>query len=270
MKKAYRSITSFLIFIVFFPLASCFDSADSGGDEPLSRYCADTVVEAPGHTGSGFGDSRKAVNGVYGAGCTAGSLDVFSLDFKSALKSNYIILRWSGRKVLNGAGIDFIVFENPFDYGSCGSGTRFMEQMVVSLSRDKTSWVDFPHNYTYDDKNSGTTNDEETYSDVPTYWSGFAGVNPVYYNEKTDNFDPSNVNGYGGDGFDLDALDESDASTGALAAEIKAHGFVYIKLTAAPTVTNPDTDTGSFFVHDTSSTGADIDGVYARYLGSEN
>jgi hypothetical protein len=258
MGKAHRFITSFLVFIVLFPLASCFDSGESSGSEPLSQYCADTVVEAPGHTGSGFRDSQKAVNGVYGAGCTAGSLDVFSLDFDSD-GSNYIILRWSGRKVVDGNGIDFIVFENAFDYGSCGSGTRFMEQMV-SLSRDKTSWVDFPHDYTF--------SPESTYSDDYSKWIGFAGVNPVYYNEKADSFNPSDVSGYGGDGFDLDDLDESDTSTGALAAEIKANGFIYIKLTAAPTVINPAT--GSSFVHDEASTGADIDGVYARYLESEN
>ncbi len=56
----------------------------------------------------GSGTPRRTVNGVYGAGLHAGSLDVFSLDFDSD-GSNYIILRWSGRKVVDGNGIDFIV-----------------------------------------------------------------------------------------------------------------------------------------------------------------
>jgi hypothetical protein len=140
MKKSNSLHPSLLIFIVFFPFASCFDSGDSADDKPLSQYCADTVVEAPGHSGSGFRDSQKAVNGVYGAGCTAGSTDVFSLDFDSD-GSNYIILRWSGRRSINGAGIDFIVFREPFDYGS-GIGQALHGQMVVSLSRDnRGGWI---------------------------------------------------------------------------------------------------------------------------------
>ena len=40
---------------------------------------ADTVTDAPYHTGVGFRDSRLAVNGIRGAGNTSGSGDVFSL-----------------------------------------------------------------------------------------------------------------------------------------------------------------------------------------------
>ncbi|MCB1319120.1 MAG: hypothetical protein KDK34_02640, partial [Leptospiraceae bacterium] len=41
---------------------------------PSGVALADTVISAPGHTGSGFKNSSLAINGVCGGGLTTGSL----------------------------------------------------------------------------------------------------------------------------------------------------------------------------------------------------
>jgi hypothetical protein len=72
-----------------------------------------------------------------------------------------------------------------------------------------------------------------------------------------DPFDPELA---GGDHFDLDELPDEDFD----ALSIKESGFSYLKLVSAPSTVNPDT--GTPFVRDMASNGADIDGAYARYL----
>ena len=154
-----------------------------------------------------------------------------------------------------GPEADLAVFENPFDYSSCGSGDRFMDHVVVSVSTDRTTWVDFPHDYT------GT--DETVYSTDPDDWQGFAGVTPVLYHEENNPVDPFDQAAAGGDHFDLDDLPDTDEG-----ADIKENGFIYIKLTSAPSLENPDT-AGYNFVKELISDGADIDGVYGRYFSPE-
>jgi len=247
----YFSLTAVILLTI-----TLFPSCDNEnplyiGDTPY----ADKVVSAPGATGSGYGKSSNAADGVHGAGCTGGNAsDVYSLSNESSDENTYIILRWSGRRVTNGTGTDFAVFENPFDNGTCGSGTRFMDQLIVSLSIDGTEWVDFPYDY--------TATDETTYSNDPADWSGFAGVTPVLFNEETNPVDPFSAANAGGDHFDLDDLDDSTNPT--LVTKIKNEGFIYIKLTAAGTVINSDTVEN--FVHDSFADGPDVDGVYGKYL----
>ena len=224
------------------------DASEASGDEELELSVeADEVVSAPGHTGTGFSDATKAVNGVKGGGQGAGSTDVFSLGYEVGV-DNFIVLSWTGWKVTNGPGPDFVVFENPFVFG----GGVFMDQIVVELSRDGDNWVAFPFDY--------VAGDETVYSNDPDDWVGFAGVTPVVYNIETNPVDPFDQQIAGGDPFDLDGLPDD----GAEGSAIKAGGFAFLRLVAAATVINPDT--GEPFVHDSASNGPDIDGVIARYL----
>ncbi len=51
----------------------------------------------------------------------------------------------------------------------------------------------------------------------------------------------------------------------AEAQAIRADGVAFVRLVSAPARVNPDT--GAAFVHDAIASGADIDGMYGRYVG---
>ncbi len=253
------SVVSIVLAIVF-PAAGCESAAvcgdsgmcemDGGGgqERDWEGEYADTVVAAPG-VDPDVSDPELAVNGVRGCGEGCGSSDVAQLSLEPP-EDAYIILSWSGRRVTNGPGADFVVFENPFRIS--GSTSVFMEQMVVFLSRNGVDWVPFPHDY--------TAPNETVYSNNPEHWRGFAGVNPVMFHEENNPVDPFDPDSAGGDHFDLSDLPED----GGEAQAIREEGFVYLKLVCAPTLINPDT--GENFVKDPVSNGGDVDGVYARHL----
>jgi hypothetical protein len=227
--------------------------SDSDGDTDTSTWSgppafADEVVEAPGATGEGFGDPANAANGVRGAGQTGGGTDVFSLGYEDGA-DNFIVLRWSGRRFHDGPGADLAAFENAFEYQG---GVNFMDQAIVEVSADGESWVAFPHDYVHAD--------EDAYSADPLMWPGFAGVEPVLLHEEDNPVDPFDHGLAGGDQFDLADLPAEDPA----AQQVLAEGGLYVRLVTAPSRTNPDT--GEPFVRDLISNGADIDGVYARYL----
>jgi len=203
------------------------------------------VVEAPGATGDGFLNEVNAVNGVRGEGDENGSTDVFSLGYTEG-QNNYLVLSWNEARVLDGPGADFKVFENPFRHDA---GT-FMDQVVVDLSIDGSDWIRFPHDY--------LAVDETKYVSDPSLWVGFGGTNTFAYHEEESDFSPFD-SWAGGDALDLASLPNS-----ALGNAIREQGFRYIRLTTAPTVQNPDTNAP--FVHHRFSNGADIAGVYGRYV----
>lgn len=224
---------------------------------------ADTVNSSPNHNGDSslFRDSSKAVNGIRGAGTSSGGLDVFSLTATGATAS--IVFEWKNKKITNGAGIDFVVFENPFLYSN-NPNTVFMEQLIVEVSIDNINYCGFSPNY--------TNSTETTYANNPNFWVRFAGITPVKYNVESNPLigaDLYDVSKAGGDGFDLENLSSAnDFSIGcsvALRDQIKSNGFVYLRLTSATARINPDT--GANFVQDAGAFngGPDIDGVIARY-----
>ncbi len=242
----------------------------NSSSQPLSQSkniiedTADTVTDAPNHTGVGFRDSKLAVNGIRGAGSTSGSGDVFSLANTGASAS--ITLEWKDKRVLNGPGIDFIVFENPFNY-SGENTSRFMEATIVEVSQDNLNYCGFSPDYTFPN--------ESSYSRDPQHWQRFAGTTPVLYNMDTnplsgdDLYNPLKM---GGDAFDLDTLSSTNdygiGCSTALRDKIKSEGFIYIRLTSASSRVNPST--GQNYVQDNGAFGggADIDGVIARYRAS--
>lgn len=212
----------------------------------LDVVFASEVVAAPGTTADDVAELARATNGVRGAGESMGSTDVYSLDY---VERSSITLGFGGRRVTNGPGVDLVVFENAFRVAD--STAVFMDLLVVSVSDDGETWVDFPHDY--------VAADETTYSRSPSDWPGFAGRTPVLLHAEGNAVDPFDATLAGGDGFDLDVL-----PTDGAAGRIRAGGVRYVRLTTAPSLGNPDT--GAPYVRDAVSTGADIDGVAARWL----
>jgi hypothetical protein len=210
---------------------------------------ASELVEAPGHTGEGFQDATRAVNGVRGGGLFAGSTDVFSLGYEDGI-DNVLTVSWGGDWVRNGHGVDFVVAENPFRPG--GGTSVFMDPAIVHLSRDGQFWVPFPHDY--------IASDETVYVADPGMWPGFAGRFPVLFHEESNRVNPFDWEQAGGDPFDLDDL----PLDGGEAEAIRTEGFRYLRLVTAPSRINPDT--GAPYARDPASNGSDIDGVIARYV----
>ncbi|PJZ71177.1 hypothetical protein CH373_01275 [Leptospira perolatii] len=228
-------------------------------DNSSGFFAANLVVSAPSQTGYGFTDSYCARNGVRGRGKFNGSLDVFTLGASGPGAS--IILSWSGKKVLNAAGIDFIVYENPFFIGGSVSNTYdnvFGEPVVVEVGNDLSKWCGWNPTYSLG-----------TFSGNPVDWPRFAGLTPVAYNQDTnpmnltDLFNTDVVNGGGGgDGFDLSDANFGNSGTNCSTAErddIQNNGFLYIRLTTAKV------SIGSLPI-DAAHTNPDIDGVIAKSI----
>lgn len=228
-----------LLFLGLFGASAC---ASPVGSEPAY---ADLVIDAPGARDAMFGDPALATNGVRGAGAREGSVDVFSLRY-----GEHLTLGWGGRRVVDGPGADFAVFENGFEFGE---DATFMDPVIVELSRDGHSWVELPHDY--------RATDESRYSTQRADWVGFAGIEPVALHAEdnpVDPFDPA----AGGDAFDLASLGDDPESEA-----IRVEGFRFLRLSPAADHDNPDT--GGPFVRDVLSDGPDIDGVHARYLETD-
>lgn len=218
-----------------------FDVACPGaGDYPY----ADVIVDAPGTVSapSAINEPDNAINGVVDGDLTSGSLDVFSRGLGE--DNNYVVLRWSGRRVVDVDGPDFVVFENAF---KVAEDNHFMDLIVVEVSNDAKRWVAFDYDYVADD--------ETRYSNDPDHWLGFAGKTPVAWKSASCT-DPL-ADEAGGDRFDLADLDDPELS----------QGFTYLRLTAAPTVINPDT--GAPFVKHFLADGFDLDGVFAAQTAAE-
>src|SRR5690606_18184373 len=124
------------------------DPLDTGAAPPAPW--ADEVLSAPGHTGFGTRDVARAVNGARGGGPRPGSLDVFSLGLEPGVDDE-LVLRWSGRRLVDGPGPDLAVFENAFEVKG---GGWFIDPLVVEVSADGERWVAFPHDYTADDESA--------------------------------------------------------------------------------------------------------------------
>ena len=207
---------------------------------------ADTVVDAPDASDSDFGDPTLAVNGVRGGGINGQSTDVYSIQ-----DGGHLTISFGGRRARNGPGVDFAVFENPFEFGG---GQTFMDQTIVELSIDGKTWVKFPHDY--------VAADETTYSNLQADWIGFAGVGPVLLHNEDNPVDPFDAEAAGGNQFDLDDLPRDGE-----AGRIRKTGFVYLRLSPASDFVNPDT--GLPFPRDAFANGPDVDGAWGRYVDAK-
>lgn len=204
---------------------------------------ADEVLSAPGHTGFGTRDVARAINGARGGGRYQGSFDVFSLGLQVGVDDE-LILRWSGRRLVDGPGPDLAVFENAFEVQG---GGWFVDPTIVEVTADGERWVAFPHDYLADD--------ERAWDPDPALWPGFAGLTPVHLHEEDHPVDPFDE-AAGGDVFDLADLPGEEGET------IRALGVLAVRLTSAAARVNPDT--GEPWPREPVSDGADIDAVYGR------
>lgn len=214
-------------------------------------YNATEIVSDPANTGTGFQDSTCAVDGVLGLGNFNGSLDVFTLDNNGAGAS--LILGWNGKKVQNTIGMDFIVFENPFQVGGSPNSV-FLEPIIVEVGNDRNNWCGWNPTYTQGG----------VFSNDPAHWLRFAGLKYVDYNQITNPMNSVslfNLDG-GGDGFDLGDVNFGNSGSGCSAAlrnELQANGFLYIKLTSAKAILAALPIPGA-------NENPDIDGVIAKQL----
>lgn len=156
-------------------------AAGQGGSasEDLTRFGARVVSFSPGsHAGFGQDAMPEIVLGApEGEGTAKGSLDVVSLGV-----GGEIVIEL-GSDVIDGDGVDLLVFENAFFAGGDPSAP-FIELGEVSLSEDGVGWTSFA-------------------CDVETYaTSHCAGWHPVMSSRENDisPFDPTTA---GGDAFDL-------------------------------------------------------------------
>ncbi|MFV8749257.1 cell surface protein [Nannocystaceae bacterium ST9] len=139
--------------------------------EPSSDPFADEVVAFEPAEGSYFGHERMPEVVLGGPG---GSLDVASLGCEGE-----IVVRFDEPGIVDGPGVDLIVFENPF-------AESFPEPGEVSVSEDGETWWVFAC-----DPESG---------------QGCAGVTPTGALGN-----PTDPDRAGGDGFDLATLAEGPA-----------------------------------------------------------
>ncbi|MCE9670590.1 cell surface protein [Myxococcus stipitatus] len=154
------------------------DAATPDASDPY----ADEVVQFTPGPGAGFGQDRfpdVVLGPPVGAGLDSGSLDVLSLG-----KGGTIVLRFTDLAVMDGPGVDLLVFENPFLIA--GGPSAFTERARVAVSDDGVLWFEFPC----------------APSDAAGGYPGCAGVKPVTANPANgvSATDPAVA---GGDGFDL-------------------------------------------------------------------
>jgi len=155
-------------------------------------YARNVIAFEPGE-GSGYGeeDIPEVVTGPPGSeGTSQGSKTVLSLG-----NGGEIELGFGPRRIVDGPGADFIVFENAFYVGG-DEETPYQELGRVEVSQHGETWHAFPC---------------DTEAAEPGRWPGCAGWRPVK------SFDPYEVvpldpEVTGGDPFDLADLDLESAS----------------------------------------------------------
>jgi hypothetical protein len=222
---------------------------------PSDDVVADLVVDAPGAGTVGFADPSRATNGVRGGGELAGSLDVYSLNYRS--RPSITLGLSGGVVVMDGPGPDLVVFENGFR--EAGREAWLMDPMIVEVSPDGEAWLAFPHDDVADD--------ETRYEPRPSAWRGLAGLSPVLLHAETNPVDPFDTPRAGGDAFDLATLGtgaRDDDEARALASRIRREGVRFVRLGSAALHTSPDT--GVAYPRDPVSDGAAVDGVIVRHV----
>ena len=182
------------------------------GSRAVAGPFADQVVAYQIGTGGGAGQDEMpdiVLGPPHGGGAFQGSTDTLSLGL-----GGWIVLAFTSGSIVDGPGVDFTVFENPFLTVGLVTGAPFAEPGTVSVSDDGVAWRTFPCQL-----------------DEPPYYPGCAGVYPVFANADdpaapsplvpctipiqqlvgvpVDAFQPPDCSG--GDSFDLAAVGLSSA-----------------------------------------------------------
>jgi hypothetical protein len=156
-----------------------------GGVIPADRFITKVVSYSLGAcSGFGLDVMPQIVEGPpVGGGASLGSTDVLSLG-----NGGEIVVSFEPNAIVDGPGVDFIVFENPFDYGN---DQRYVEPGEVSVSEDGVTWTAFPCTDT-------------TQVDPDGGWGATqcGGMNVVYSNPDN-GISPLDPITAGGDAYDL-------------------------------------------------------------------
>jgi hypothetical protein len=157
------------------------DGPGPGDIEPGAPYA---VAVAALRLGEGGGRGQDRLPDVVlgpprGAGLRMGSTDTLSLGRGGSITVEL------GVPVVDGPGVDLLVFENPFLVGG-NPRTPYAEPAIVEVSDDGVTWHAFPC----------------AHEDYPTL-PGCAGVRPVLANADDPSIDPRDPEAAGGDAFDL-------------------------------------------------------------------
>jgi hypothetical protein len=190
-----RSAGALLLAVTMTMLAGCSDAGDdgetpgAGGDgsgDPASskRPYAESVESFTPGEGAGYNQTKLpdiVLGPPRGKGSSAGSLDVVSLG-----ADGEIVLGFGDRVIVDRAGPDLIVFENPF-WPNGDESNAFVELGEVSVSTDGEVWEAFPC---------------DTEGDGRGRFAGCAGVTPTLEYDALElvPLDPAQT---GGDAFDL-------------------------------------------------------------------
>ncbi|MBW2287811.1 MAG: hypothetical protein JRG90_08300 [Deltaproteobacteria bacterium] len=126
---------------------------------------ADEVVSYTQGANGGYNANllpAVALGPPVGAGLWIGSVDVVSLG-----NGGSIVVRFADNVIVDGPGVDFTVFENPFMLiaGDGYSAPPFAEPGRVKVSQNGTDWAEFPCTLT---------------SAAGPYWPGCTGIYPVF------------------------------------------------------------------------------------------
>jgi hypothetical protein len=113
-----------------------------------------------------------------GAGTSQGSLDVVSLG-----NGGEIVVSFEPNAIVDGPGVDFIVFENPFFIGG-NPNNIYAEPAEISVSEDGINWKTFPCTAT-------------------SYPYGACGGWHIVYSNPDNGISPIDPAVAGGDAFDL-------------------------------------------------------------------
>lgn len=112
-----------------------------GGSVRADRFGTGVVSFMPGDC-AGFGIS--AMPGVVEGPPIGGGTDNGSLDVVSLGNGGTIVLSFGSNAIVDGPGVDFLVFENSFLVSGGDPTSVFAEPGEVSVSDDGTTWKTFP------------------------------------------------------------------------------------------------------------------------------
>jgi hypothetical protein len=157
-------------------------------DGPGARFVTG-VVSACFGAGETFGHDTfpaSVLGPPAGGGCCMGSLDVISLG-----NGGSITLAFAGNAIVDGPGVDFLVFENVFDVGG-DPAHPYAELATVEVSADGVTWSAFPC----------------TAKAYP--YGACAGWHPTFAGAES-GIDPLDPSVAGGDPFDLADLGVKEA-----------------------------------------------------------
>ncbi|MDB5215818.1 MAG: Cell surface protein [Myxococcaceae bacterium] len=116
-------------------------AAPEGGVIRADRFVTQVVSVTYGDcAGFGLTSMPDVVLGPpVGAGASSGGFDVVSLGYKGE-----IVLGFGDNAIVDGPGVDFIVFENAFYVGGDASKGIAADLAEVSVSDDGMTWTAFP------------------------------------------------------------------------------------------------------------------------------